>query len=68
MHAVQRRDGPVRSRTSSLTVGKVLSVATRKSVDRLISMTPGPWEAKFGLPDRAWPPAVMRRLADRAAS
>lgn len=43
-------------------VGKVLSIGTCKGQDRIIGMVPGPWEARFGLPESSWPPAVQRRL------
>lgn len=43
--------------------GKVLSIGNTGEVDTLIGMQPGPWEAMFGLPVRAWSPAVARRLA-----
>ncbi len=47
-------------------VGKVLSFGSRGDVDRVIGMTPGPWEARFGLPARWWSPAVQRRLGRSA--
>ena len=47
-------------------VGKVLSVGTLHGVDRVIGMTPGPWEARFGLPDRDWSAGVKRRLERRS--
>jgi len=42
---------------------KVLSIDTQDSEHRLNTMTPGPWEALFGLPAVPWPPSVHRRLA-----
>lgn len=47
------------------TASKVLSLGTTDGVDTLIGMTPGPWEALFGLEERPWSPAVARRLDRR---
>lgn len=49
------------------TVGKVVSISRTDGVDRLIGFTAGPWEAAFGLPEQAWPPAIARRFQKSAA-
>mgnify|MGYP001261331831 CR=1 FL=1 len=46
-------------------IGKVLSISTINGDDKLIGMKPGPWEADFGLPKRAWPPALSRELSGK---
>ena len=46
-------------------IGKVLSISTINGDDKLIGMNPGPWEADFGLPKRAWPPALSRELSGK---
>ena len=46
---------------------KVMSISRAAGQDRLIGFMPGPWEAEFGLPARAWPAEIAARTAAKAA-